>query len=505
MNFEALYEKFNHVKQHGIVCPLFFLQTESSSLIGEYPDLIKIADFAQKCGFSIIQLLPIFDTGPEASPYSARSCYALNPVYLSLKRLPNIDRQDPELSSIYQNKETCFFDYYKIYTQKMGFLKKYISNIANDLQSSEEFSIFCDINTWLEDYACFCVYHDKTEIPPESWDIDRSEIISSYPDEVFFHKAVQFFCFQQMREAKAYIDKLGLSLMGDIPILLSPDSVEMWTHRSLFDFQMTVGAPPDQFTSEGQSWGFPMIRFVAKPQACASFWKNRIENLSKYFQLYRIDHAVGFFRLWVIPKGKKAKQGFFFPASDETALSNAKSLFDQLFKNSPMVPIAEDLGVIPEYVKNFILNSKLCGTKVLRWERAWQTDGRFIPVQDYPHYSMTTVSTHDTTFLFDDWNQDKDGATKLAQLLKIPYQKIYSKEIHEHILKYVHQSSSLFIINMLHEYLYLHDDFKNKLFRINDPGLATEKNWSSRMILPIEKLIADEQFCLSIKRIIQTV
>jgi len=502
MNFDKLYEKFKYKKQHGIICPLFFLKTNNSSQIGEFPDLKQLADFALTCGFSIVQLLPIFDTGPVSSPYSARSCYALNPIYLSLKVLEGIDTKDPEFQKLYEKKDSLYFDYNAVHYLKLSILRKYIDLNKDILKNKPEFLEFLEKNTWLKAYSAFCAKKNCTETMPEYWDFDIDEILNENPDEVFFHQILQFFCHIQLIEAKDYIEQLGLHLMGDIPILLSPDSTEVWTHKHLFDFQLTVGAAPDQFSDVGQTWGFPLIRFVDKPQACADFWKKRIDHLSQYFSMYRIDHMVGFFRLWAIPKGKKAKYGFFFPTDEAASIQNAHHLFDQIFKNTPMVPIAEDLGVIPDFVKKFIADSHLVGTKVIRWERYWHQGGAMIPFNKYPHFSMTTLSTHDTTFMFEEWNLDQTLSKGLCDLFQIPYTKVCNITIQDFILKKAHQSESLFIINMIQEYLYLSNDFKNKLYRVNDPSLLEARNWEVKMAIPLESLLLDESFIHNIKTIL---
>ena len=503
MNLETLYKKFDGQKQNGFICPLFFLKTEDSSQLGEYPDLKKLALFAKACGFQIIQLLPIFDTGPESSPYSSRSCFALNPIYIALNKLEDIDTKDPDYILLYQKNETPYFNYYETYLLKMKLLKKYVWSKKKWINSRLDFHSYVKNNSWLEPYAIFCVYKEMTDLPPEKWQIDQKAFCEQNEDDIFFHIALQFFCHEQFTNAQSFIKSQGIELMGDIPILLSPDSVEMWTHKELFDFNLTVGAAPDQYSDEGQTWGFPLIRFVDKPMECIQFWKARIHFLSSYFSLYRIDHAVGFFRLWVMPKGEKARYGHFFPNSDEAAINNAKIILGAICKDTPMIPIAEDLGVIPDYVKKFITEAKLCGTKVVRWERQWEIPGQFIPFNEYPHYSMATLSTHDLTFMFEEWSKDIVGAKGLANLLAIPYSPSYSPSMQEIVLKKLHKSGSLFVINMIQEYLYLYPGYQNLLFRVNDPSIVSSNNWTTIMSFPIEKLTSDAHFCQKIHKILK--
>jgi len=499
MNLESLYKTLGPAKKRGIVCPLFYLRTENSSQIGEFPDLVILGTFARSTGFNLLQLLPIFDTGTEASPYSARSCYALNPIYLSIKNLSGIDPTDPDFIKLYTPSDSLHFDYEELYNLKMQILRRYVFAQKDSLILHPDFLEFEARNPWLKPYAAFCAHREDTDLFPEYWLTDLETIVAKKSDEVFFYSILQYFCAQQLTAAKKALTDMGLHLMGDIPILLNSDSAELWTHQDLFDPILTVGAPPDPLAPEGQSWGFPMIRFVAKPQACANFWRSRIDHLSQYFSLYRIDHAIGFFRFWVIPRGKKSTEGFFFPASDEIAMNTAKTLFELIFKNSPMIPIAEDLGTVPPYMPGILEAMRLCGTKVLRWQKNWGSGGDFIPFESYPYYSMATVSTHDTSYLFEAWNEDLTSAYLLAKSLEIPFTTDYSPFIQEHILKKIHQAESLFVINLFQEYLYLHPECQNKLPRINIPGTLNQENWTVRMPITLEKLLQEVNFMNRIK------
>jgi 4-alpha-glucanotransferase len=502
MILDQAYKRFSDLKNHGIICPLSFIKTNSKAPIGEFKDLIELCDFSKKSGFQIIQLLPIFDTGPLASPYSARSCFALHPIYLSLQDIPYIDKQDPDFQKLYTGKNDLYFDFQQIYHLKMELLKKAFLKNQSTIETDLSFKHFCENEAWLLSYAIFCAHKETTDVLPLYWHDELDDLKEKYSDKLFFYQAVQFYCYKQFKQAIDYVHSQNMFILGDIPILLSPDSCEMWTYGHLFDHTLTVGAPPDDFSKDGQSWGFPLMRFLSKPIACAQFWRSRVDHLSPYFDLYRIDHMVGFFRLWAIPNGKSAKDGFFFPQDENLSLKTAEKVLEILFKNTPMAPIAEDLGVIPDYVKSYIHKTHLCGTKVLRWERLWHEGGRFIPLEDYPKFSMACVSTHDTTFMFEDFSFHKDDFVTFCKCQNMEYLQDFGPLAQKEILKKVHSSSSLFVINLIHEFLYLHEDLKEKLPRINDPSDQKRANWCTRMPIEIEKLSTDDTYLKKIQSIL---
>lgn len=502
MRLDDAYKKCSDLKNHGIICPLSFIRTQAPSPIGEFTDLMSLCDFSKKMGFGIIQLLPIFDTGPLASPYSARSCFALHPIYLDLKQIAYIDQNDPDFQALYKKTDDIIFDFSNIYHLKMTLLRKAFLKHQSLIEKDPAYQLFCEQEKWLTSYALFCAHKETTDVLPLYWHESFDDLKEKYQAETFVYQAIQFFCYTQFKKAVAYIHSQKLSLLGDIPILLSPDSCEMWTHGHLFDHTLTVGAPPDAFSKEGQSWGFPMMRFLSKPIPCAQFWRSRVDHLSPYFDLYRIDHMVGFFRLWAIPKGKSAKEGFFFPQDEQLSLTCAKKVLEILFKDTPIAPIAEDLGVIPDYVKDYLHKIHLCGTKVLRWERSWDKEGCFIPLNDYPHFSMACVSTHDTSFMFEDFSLHKEDYRAFCKSANLDPKEHYSPSIQFEILKKVHDCASLFVINLIHEFLYLHEDLKDKLPRINDPSDSTRANWCTRMPIDIETLSSDASYSKQIQGIL---
>ena len=321
----------------GVAVPLFSLRTKDDFGIGEYADLPKLGDWCVANGMKIIQILPINDTTAhydwrDSYPYNAISAFALNPIYLNLSLLlnnasnPSIDshRNDMDELDAIQSKGSnstkepavhvipskgCaigiyaqrlnskdFVDYPKVLKAKWKYFQIAFEQQWETLKNSEEFQHFCKENEdWLPDYAQFCAERDS----------NGTEI----------HLFLQYHCDKQLREAvKAMHDK-GLLLKGDIPIGVNPSGVDVKSHPNLFNLDVQVGAPPDDFAAEGQNWGFPSYNWEAMAKDDYAWWQRRLQVMARYFDAYRIDHILGFFRIWEIPKtAKSGLLGHFSPA-----------------------------------------------------------------------------------------------------------------------------------------------------------------------------------------------
>jgi len=198
-------------------------------------------------------------------------------------------------------------------------------------------------------------------------------------------------------------------LKGDVPYLVSKDSSDVWLNQRLFKLELDAGAPPDYFSADGQNWGLPLYNWSEMEKDGFRWWKTRLEIASRYFQIYRIDHIVGFFRVWGVPKGQKATHGSFDPAEADQWMPQGEKLLTTILKECTMLPIGEDLGSVPSEVRIALQHLGICGTKVVRWERKWEEQKQpFIPVTEFNADSMTTVSTHDTETLSLWWQQSPE-------------------------------------------------------------------------------------------------
>ena len=301
-----------HQTMKGVAVPLFSLRTEDDFGIGEFADLSKLGDWCVANDLKIIQILPINDTTAhydwrDSYPYNAISAFALNPIYLNLERLnafPPIDSQGNDIggkATAFKRTKTLlnktdFVDYPKVLKAKWKYFQIAFEQQWETLKDSDDFQQFVKENEdWLPDYVQFCAERDG----------NGSEI----------HLFLQYHCNKQLREAVKSLHDKGLLLKGDIPIGVNPSGVDVKSHPNLFNLDVQVGAPPDDFAIEGQNWGFPSYNWEVMAKDNYAWWQRRLQVMARYFDAYRIDHILGFFRIWEIPKtAKSGLLGHFSPA-----------------------------------------------------------------------------------------------------------------------------------------------------------------------------------------------
>jgi len=480
---------------HGIDLPLSALHSRNSCGIGEFFDLIPLIDFCKDVGMDVIQLLPLNDTGDDTSPFFAISAMALSPLFLSLWKLPSVKEED--LTEMRRLNSSQRVEYHEVQAHKLLFLRHYFEAYATEVIQGKEFQKFVDENPWVEKYALFKVLKDlmsknhwlkwpaelKNLSPPQ---ID--ELIEKHFVEACFYVFLQYLCFQQLTEVKAYAQEKGILLKGDIPILISHDSADVWEYTDEFDLNYSAGAPPDIYNEEGQYWGLPLFKWDVMKERHFDWWRTRLSYAGNFYDIYRIDHVLGFFRIWAIPLNEPASQGKFIPEDEAHWLKHGTDILSVLTDHSSMLPIAEDLGTVPDSVRHALTELGICGTKVIRWE---MTDHEhFIDLLHYNPVSMTTVSTHDSDTLETWWLNDPNEAKPYAKSKGWEWGSRLSKGQRKEILWDSHHSSSLFHINLLGEYLALFDELvwqDPNDERINVPGTISEKNWTYRIRPSVEE------------------
>ena len=312
----------------GVAVPVFSLRTEDSFGVGEFNDLKKLVDWAVKAGQNVIQLLPINDTTMTRSwrdsyPYNAVSSFALHPQFI---HLPSAGvRQDASYKAMKAHLESLpSVDYEAVNGAKMELLHKlYESAKGKAVLASQEYQTFVQDNSWLLPYGVFCVLRDIYGTP----DFGQWKQLSTFQpkkvqafaqqhkEEVDFYCYVQFLLDVQLREAVEYAHLHGVALKGDLPIGVSRSSADAWQFPKLFHMDSQAGAPPDAFAEDGQNWGFPTYNWEEMEKDGYAWWKARMRKMSEYFDAFRIDHILGFFRIWEIPiPHKSGLMGHFSPA-----------------------------------------------------------------------------------------------------------------------------------------------------------------------------------------------
>ncbi len=312
----------------GTAVPVFSLRTEDSFGVGEFHDIRKMVDWAVATGQNVIQLLPINDTTMTRSwvdsyPYNANSSFALHPQFLHLPALGI--RADKAYKALKEELNALDkVDYERVNQAKESYTRKAFAKNGAAVLESPEYKAFVEENKyWLQPYAAYCVLRDRNGTADFSqWKgfakYSRKKVeafLAGNRAEADYHCYVQFQLDAQLKEAVAYAHSRGVILKGDLPIGVSRISCDAWTFPQLFHMDSQAGAPPDAFAVDGQNWGFPTYNWEKMAEDGYAWWKNRLRKMSEYFDAFRIDHILGFFRIWEIPlKYKTGLMGYFNPA-----------------------------------------------------------------------------------------------------------------------------------------------------------------------------------------------
>ena len=309
-------------KLTGIAVPLGALYTKENPVIGEYPDLAVFAEFCKKADIDLIQLLPVNDTGTQSSPYSGLSAYALHPIYIRLKDIP-------EFEALY-NSDEKFKKRYDDFIQKFAYTLRYdydgiskakealILNIWATTESYKKGSPDAALSKWISDndwVKTYAVYKNlKHKYEQASWKAWLKEDQKKTPEEIkklwntkafykehLFHAWCQMIADQQFTAATKKVHELGIKIKGDMPILMNDDSCDAWAFPQFFNQNLRAGSPVDNENPTGQNWGFPTYNWKNLKADNYSWWKKRLTLSEKYYDAYRLDHILGFFRIWAIP------------------------------------------------------------------------------------------------------------------------------------------------------------------------------------------------------------
>ncbi len=507
------WKKVGLFPHHGIVIMLSALHSKKSCGGGEFLDLLPLLKWAPRVGLNFIQLLPLNDTGFDNSPYNPLSTLALNPVYLSLYALDHLNADLKKMVLKYQSQKlTQKYNYQKMRLQKFAFLRTYFDTCFSKIKTSSAFKKFLEENAWVNDYGLYCAlsdfYHSDQ---PEKWPrniqkislTQKNEQLKKHSLEISFYQMIQFLCFTQLKHVRSIAEKNNVRLMGDLPFLVSKTSCDAWSYPELFCMDQSVGSPPDDLTPKGQNWNFPAYNWEKHHQSDYSWWKTRLQVAENFFHLYRLDHIIGFFRTWNIPKGQPGSKGAFSPSDPNTWLDHGKQFLQVLIKSSKMLPIGEDL-VIPQTVKDTLRELGICGTNILTWQRTGAGGLDFVPYPLYVAATITHIASHDTVTLSQWWKTYPKVAKQFSLWKNWKYTPRLTPKMRFEILHDSHHTSSLFHANLLQEYLALFPEmsYKNdRLERINYPGTPSKNNWCNRFIPSVETITSSRKLFDAFKKI----
>lgn len=322
----------NDWKGAGTAIPVFSIRSEEDFGVGDFLDIKKMVDWCKLTGQKVLQVLPINDTTKtftwvDSYPYSANSTFALHPMYLrpeAIGVLDNEERMTHYRKAAAELNELPQIDYEAVNNLKDAYYREiFAQNGTSDFKTDDYKAFYRHNESWLKPYAAWRVLTEINSTPDNNewgeyakYDAQKvTEFIKENIDKVSYHYFLQYHLDKQLREARDYAHKNGVILKGDIPIGINRYSVDAWQHPRLFNMNCQAGAPPDDFSVLGQNWGFPTYNWEEMAKDGFLWWKDRFRKMAEYFDAYRIDHILGFFRIWQIPiDAEHGLLGYFNPA-----------------------------------------------------------------------------------------------------------------------------------------------------------------------------------------------
>ncbi|MBI1976505.1 MAG: 4-alpha-glucanotransferase [Candidatus Omnitrophica bacterium] len=408
-------------RRAGVCVPLFSLYSRNSIGIGDLLDIKLLADWCDKTGMSMVQLLPMNDVGFDFRPYDAQSTFALDPMYLTLGDLAGIAtktfrREIETLRSKFPQGGSRMN--YGVKRAKLDLLWRIFRSSHRKVPLA--FEQFIESNQfWLRDYALFKVIKENHAWKSwEEWEqplkrreenaMQSVEWVSQ--ERIQFHQWLQWQLFEQFKTVKEYAAKKKILLMGDLPFLVSRDSADVWAQQEYFKLDSASGAPPDLYVANGQRWGMPPYHWENIARHGYDYLVEKLKYAESFYDIFRIDHIIGVFRLWTIalsePAEKGGLNGCFDPADEALWEDHGRRLLSTMVENTRMLICGEDLGAVPACSYKVLKEFGIPGMDVQRWNRDWGSSYDFKPADNYRENSIAVISTHDMSLLSAWWEHE---------------------------------------------------------------------------------------------------
>ena len=423
-------------RRAGVLAPLFSIYSRKSIGIGDFSDLKLLIDWAQNSGNSIIQLLPMNEVGSLFCPYDSISSFAIEPSYVSIS--------SPKTEGL--KKTFPVGKQYVDYSVKKEKVKILREIFASESEYNSDIDKFREENSyWLTGFSLYKVLKDFHQ-GLAWWDWEAKfknrdkQVLENFKKEhkgeIDFQIWIQWFAFTQFRNVKEYAESKKVLLKGDLPILVSRDSADVWSHPEYFKLEFAAGAPPDMYCAKGQRWGMPTYNWERIAADGYVYLKEKLKYAENFYDMLRIDHVVGLFRIWSIPYKEPLENqglnGFFDPQDESKWGEHGRSILLVILQNTKMLLCAEDLGVIPKICPDTLKDLRIPGNDVQRWVKDWNIKHDFLEPKEYRGLSVAMLSTHDTTNWPAWWENeagtiDEDLFIRKCRDRKIDYNTVKNK------------------------------------------------------------------------------
>ena len=495
-------------RRAGLLLPLFSARSTRSWGIGDIGDLARLAPWLRAAGLRLLQVLPVNDmaTG-QTSPYSALSAMAIEPLYIAVDDVPEVQAlgtaafpEGPQERRAALNASPSV-PYAEVMAIKAvalhrGFRHFLATDWATGSARADDLRAYIkEEEWWLDDYALFRVLHDHHdarawwEWPAGLATRDAAAIADArarHAEALLETCWTQWIAQRQWAQARQELE--GIALVGDLPFMVSADSADVWAHQWLFSREASVGTPPDAFSETGQDWGLPVYLWEAMRADGFGWLLQRGRRMAAMFDGFRIDHLVGFYRTYWRPATGEAP--YFVPAEEHDQRELGEKVIEA-FASAGAALIAEDLGTIPDFVRESLLALQLPGYKVLRWERHWHAEGQpFHDPTTFATASLATTGTHDTDMLADWWDttttEERRAVLAISGLRNAGFtpDQPYHDALRDALVDVLLRSGSDLVIFPLQDLFGWRD-------RINVPATVGPENWSWACPIAVDRLMDD--------------
>jgi 4-alpha-glucanotransferase len=506
-------------RRSGLLVPLFSAPSSASWGIGDIGDIAAVTSWLAGAGQRILQLLPINEMASgHQSPYSAMSAMAIDPIFI---RVPDVQEfrdaggegslDAADRAAIEEARQAPRIAYSTIRPVKhralcAAFERFFEQEWTRDTPRAGVLRAYAAAESWwLDDYALFRAIHDREG--GRSWSewpepLRRrvpaaiEEVRAQRPKSILFYQYLQWVAGTQWMAARRAAASRGVALFGDLPFMVDHHSADVWSHQHDFELDRSVGVPPDAFSATGQDWGMPAYDWAAVAAGDFRWLRDRARRSAALYDGYRVDHLVGFFRTYSRPRSGEGEASFS-PAIEEEQLRLGEQLL-HLFRAPGSEIIAEDLGTVPDFVRESLRRLAVPGFRVFRWERDWDDEDRpFRDPGEYPSVSVATTGTHDTEPLIVWW--EAAPADERAAIAAIPSIQRFAGTLDLPTAPFIPLVRDVLIESLFASgsdiVLFPVQDVFGWRDRINEPATVNDNNWSYRLPWPVDQMNRQPDAC----------
>jgi 4-alpha-glucanotransferase len=479
----------------GVLVPLFSLRSTESWGVGEFRDLGTFSGWMRRAGLSLVQLLPLNEmSAGQDSPYSAMASAALDPAFIAPDGIAEFARAGGRdaLPADARDALAAAAHAPQVDFAAVRRAKGAAFALAWDaFRGSDAFDAFRERERhWLDDYALFRALADENGAHGADWQAWAGPIARRDPGAmaeasgrlrrgIDYYAWLQWIADAQWRAARADARANGVAVFGDVPFMVNAASADVWARQDEFMLDASVGTPPDPFSETGQDWGVPVYRWPEIAAGDYEWLRQRGARAASLFDGFRVDHLVGFYRTFVRPKDGEP---YFLPGAPHEQIAQGERIM-RMFMDTGAAVTAEDLGTVPDYVRESLGRLGLPGYIIQRWHRHWKAEGEpFIPPAEWVSNAVATTGTHDTETLAEYW--DTISASEREQLAGSSAG--FSEAARDTILASLYHSPSNLLILPIQDLFGWRD-------RINTPATVGETNWRWALPWPVDGLEARDE------------